>query len=514
MKHSILYIFIFALSFFSQAQREFHATVNGTPNGNGTMQKPWDLQTALSQKPDVVNGNDTIWIHGGIYNGRYSSTLKSTKTNKYITVAPYNNEKVILNGNVDSKKGAVLNVTSTQVIFRDFEITWLGKFSRNEVDLDFRNSAGIYHTSGENCKFYNLIIHDNPGLGFGSWKQTGGTIIENCVIYFNGWVAKNGKGRGEGMYVQNTKDNTRIIKNNIIFANYYKGIEVWSAGRNKDFQFVKNINLEHNIIFNSGTPSGNSYDNLIIATDDRNGINIAKNINVLNNVLYHNTDYLNREVNGDAPSLTLGYTKNSPVEDIVVKNNIILGRNNVLRLLHVKTAIFENNTVYGGYVFLNANEMHYSNNWTFNNNTYFTKKVSAFRVHQDKTYPLKEWQSQFKLDKDSQWHHIKDFDLKNVLAVNQHSQRKNVFNVALFNKQGNDVEVDFSDYKISYGTSYKIYDIENREVLAAQGIIGKNLKILFPMGKVDFIKPLSNDITQKTLSNFGVFVIEFESKRM
>ncbi|MEZ4791899.1 MAG: right-handed parallel beta-helix repeat-containing protein [Gelidibacter sp.] len=513
MKQRILNSIFCFLCLLAQAQHEFHVFPNGKSTGNGTLQNPWDLQTALSQKTNVVNGGDTIWLHQGIYNGRFLSTIASDIDQAFITVAPYLGGKVILNGNVASNRNAVLSIKGKQVIFRDFEITSLGAFSRDENDAQFQVCAGISHTAGEDCRFYNLDIHDNPGLGIGSWKWTGGSIIENCRIYFNGFVAKDGKGRGEGIYVQNTSDHVRLIQNNIIFGNYYKGIEVWSAGRDANFEYVKNITLKDNVIFNSGLPSGNSYDNVIVATDDRNGTNFAHHINVLGNIFYHNTDYADNQVNGNAPSLTIGYVDNAPAEDILVKDNIILGRNNPLRLLHVKSLTFFNNTVYGGYVFLNAGQMEYSKNWNFGNNTYFTKNNNAYRVLQDKNYSLKDWQSKFKLDIDSHWNHIKDFDLMNVLGIAQNAQRPNTFRVALFNKQGDDVEVDFSGYNLSKGSSYSIYDVENPNEIAATGILNGDRKVMFPMGLAKLKKPRHNEAYQKTPSNFGVFIIQFETEK-
>ncbi len=513
MKQSILNFIFCLICLFTQAQKEFHVTTSGKSSGNGTLENPWDLQSALTQKPDVVNGGDTIWLHGGSYNGRFTSTIQSTKENQFIVVAPFHKEKVILNGNVKSDKNAVLNVRGKQVVFKDFEITWLGDFSRDENDKNFQVCAGISHTSGEDCRFYNLIIHNNPGLGIGSWKHSGGSIIENCMIYFNGFVAKNGKGRGEGIYVQNKSDKIRLIKDNVIFSNYYKGIEVWSAGRNADFQYVKNIHLENNIIFNSGFPSGNSYDNVIVATDDRNGINIANNIKVIKNVLYHNTDYLNNQVNGDAPSLTIGYIDNAPAENITIKNNIILGRNNALRLLHVKSMNFTDNIIYGGYVFLNDTEMQYSKNWTLSKNHYYTKKGTPFRINKNKNYNLQDWQSTFKLDMDSEWSRINDFKLEPILSVTKNSHKRNTYTVALFDKKGDDVEVDFSEQKFEKGTSYNIYDVENRNQIVASGIVNTSNKVIFPMNSIIFEKPLHNNIAKKTVSNFGVFIIEFEENK-
>ena len=127
-----------------------------------------------------------------------------------------------------------------------------------------------------------------------------------------------------------------------------------------------------------------------------------------------------------------------------------------------------------------------------------------------KKYKFDDWQTKFKLDQNSQWKNIKEFDLKNVLSISANAQKPNSYTVALFNKQGNDVEVDFSDYNIPIGTTYKIYDVENRHAIAASGIIDKNNKIIFPMTLTTFEKPLHNDKSKKTESNFGVFIIQFE----
>ena len=343
---SILFIFTVV---FSYAQQEFHvfpkndSKTPGSETGNGSLQRPWDLQTALSQRSTVVNGKDTIWLHGGVYNGRFSSTLNSTVNNQYITVSAYKNDNVVLNGNVNSSQDETLKVRSTRVIFQNFEITWLGEFSRQLRKKEglTRKVAGINHLSGKNCKFINLMIYNNPGLGFGTWKSTAGTLIANCYVFNNGVLTIEGRGSGEGFYVQNNSDTeTRLLKDNIIFNNYYKGIEVWSASKHAKTDWIKNITLDNNVIFNSGLRSKyRTVDNIIVATDDRDGINIAKNISVKNNILYHNTNFKGNEVNGDAASLTLGFHKGAPIENVVVDNNIIIGRNNALRIAFANSII-------------------------------------------------------------------------------------------------------------------------------------------------------------------------------
>ena len=90
----------------SFAQKEFHVfpidgkIIKGSPDGDGSLNMPWDLQTALSQSSQHVNGGDIIWLHEGIYNGRFKSILESSNQ-KYITVSAYAEDLVVLNGNVE-----------------------------------------------------------------------------------------------------------------------------------------------------------------------------------------------------------------------------------------------------------------------------------------------------------------------------------------------------------------------------------------------------------------------------
>ncbi|WP_299224821.1 right-handed parallel beta-helix repeat-containing protein [uncultured Psychroserpens sp.] len=516
MKQSFAFVFIFFVGITIFAQQEFHVfpkahtTTPGRASGDGSLENPWDLETALNQKPEVVNGHDIIWLHEGVYNGRYRSTVQSTIPNAYVTVSAYEEDKVTLNGNVKSKREAVLEVNGKQVIYKNFEITWLGDFSRFEADENFKIGRGLRHLKGANCKFYNLRIHDVPGLGFGFWKHGAGSIIEDCIIYNNGYVAKNGRGRGEGIYVQNSSDSTRLIKNSIIFNNYYKGIEVWSAGRRANFEYVKHIKLENNILFNNGLPSGRHLDNIIVASDDRNGINVAKHISVINNVLYHNSNFTKDEIRGDAPSLTLGFNKHAPIEDVIVKDNIIIGRSNGLRILQAKSLTFTNNIIHTGFVQFSWSAKDNANHWNFKNNTYYSRtNRPAFRIVKYKDFKFDEWQTTFNIDHKSTSRVVDDFDLHPVLAFNRYQLNLNTYNVALFDKKGNDVVVDVSKYGIEKGKHYKIYDAENPENVLSSGKVLENRQIVFPMNNNEFLMPLHNTKAQKTPSNFGVFIIDF-----
>ena len=516
MKQLLTFIFSISISAISFAQQDFHvfpkdhSKTPGTSNGIGSMNKPWDLQTALSQSSNVVNSGDTIWLHEGIYNGRYLSTLESLEANKFITVSGFKNDKVVINGNVNSPLKHVFEINGKQVVYKNFEVTFLGDYSRNAKDDEFEVVSGIRHSTGEDCQFINLKVNNIPGVGIGSWKTTGGSIFDGCIIYNNGYI--KGQGRGLGLYIQNNTEKVKVIQNCIIFNNYYKGVEVWSANKKAKNEYVKNMILKNNVFFNNGSPAQLFKDNLIVATGDKNGINIAKNIKVINNIFYHNVDVKNGQINGDAASLSIGYHENAPVEDVVIKNNIIFGRNNALRIAHAKSVTLEGNRIYSGYVSFKSSVLEHINNWNFKNNTYYTKKSSSFRILGDKDYTLQNWQSNFGLDEGSRWKSVKKFDMKSVASVTKYNHKKGAYKVVLFQEDENEVSVDFSKPDIKIGSNYKIYDVENPNVILQTGKLPEDLKITFPMQLNEIEKPLHNTAAQKTLSNFGVFVIEFEEQ--
>ena len=500
------------------AQKEFHVfpvngkNIKGASSGNGSLDKPWDLQTALSQPSERVNGGDIIWLHAGIYTGRFHSVLKSSNS-ELITVSAYTKDKVILNGNVESNAGQVLKVTGNNVVFKNFDITHLGDYSRAKTDKDFRASAGIFHTSGFG-KFQNLRIYNNPGLGFGSWKSTKGSIIEDCLIYYNGFSGEK-RGEGEGMYVQNKSDDLRIIRNNIIFNNYYKGVEVWSASSGHGYEFVKNVELSDNIFFNNGEPSGINRDNLIVATNDNQGVNIAKNIKVKRNVFYHNIDFNDSKNYGYGTSLAVGYRVKALVEDILITDNVLLGRNNPLNLMYIESLEFRNNIVYGGSVNFHKTSIPAieAGRFKLDYNKYYTRKVDAYRIIDYKNYNFSNWQNTFNVDKKSTRQSLASFQIKPVLKVSPLITNPNIFNVALLDKEGDNVVVDFSAYNIEGGMSYQIIDIENSAVVIKSGTVSTSKQIEFPMGLKAYEMPLHNTISTKSAVNFGVYRIEFSTNK-
>ena len=102
--------------------------------------------------------------------------------------------------------------------------------------------------------------------------------------------------------------------------------------------------------------------------------------------------------------------------------------------------------------------------------------------------------------------------MKSVVSVTKFLHKALTYKVVLFQEDGNEVIVDFSKSDIQVGLNYKIYDVENPNVTLKTGKLSEDFKITFPMQLTEFEKPLFKISAQKTLSNFGVFVIEFEDR--
>ena len=75
------------------ALSSFYAAPSGSAAGDGSVGRPWDLQTALT-KPSVMPG-DSILLRGGTYEGAFTSNLTGT-AQAPIRVQQYPGERAVL----------------------------------------------------------------------------------------------------------------------------------------------------------------------------------------------------------------------------------------------------------------------------------------------------------------------------------------------------------------------------------------------------------------------------------
>ena len=217
----------------------FYVAPDGASNGNGSINNPWDLQSALDY-PSGVKPGDTIWIRGGTY-GDGGSTIFNSKlvgeAGKPITVRAFPGEQVVIDGSI--------------MVYREYTTFW----GLEVLNSDLKRSTAIagsypgdisrsdgFNVLASNTKFINNIVHDQ-GEGFGFWKQAVNAELYGNIVYNNGWQGPD-RGHGYSIYAQN-EVGTKLIPDNITFNNFGQyGVHVYGESiQLLGFRFEGNVKL-------------------------------------------------------------------------------------------------------------------------------------------------------------------------------------------------------------------------------------------------------------------------------
>lgn len=260
---------------------------------------------------NVIPG-DTLLLRSGTYNGNRNLNFSGNAQN-YVTVMPYNNERVIINGQ--------LSINGNYVRVMGLEIT------NNAV----RNRSGTVGTVGVNAvgdynEVVNCLIHDHD-QGITTTKGATGHIYYGNLIYFNGWNTQF----GHGIYPQNISSNTKTIKRNVFIDNFGYGIHCYgSLGAN-----VSDFIIDGNACVESGEPRPAGYPGIIISGGDT----IISAI-VRNNMTYNQGDY----PGSGGSSISFGSITGAQVYD-----NYVASTRYGITFSDTQPGItrFDGNTVYG-----------------------------------------------------------------------------------------------------------------------------------------------------------------------
>lgn len=511
----------------------------------GTASQPITVQSYPGEKA-ILNGNTVSYTPGPIVPNPNPPLVNPNKgiynrvKKFYWSLDPEGQadfyDRALLNPNLNQNglklinlpKPAVLNPQGGYVHYKNFEITCLGSFERELTLPNFFRLDGIYlHNSlAVGNKFIELVIYNNSGTGISSWKNSGEQEFNGCLIYNNGWTDLTTiRGHGPAFYVQNQTDDVKLFKNNAVFNNYSGGFEIWSAAQNTTIpDYVKNVDLIGNTVFKGGGAfsNWNFATNVILATDWSNPstpANVARNMNVFDNSLYHSTDYSFTGTSGFGTSLVLGWNSNAPIENINISNNFISGINDAIRFnFATNSLIFNNNIHWGRYVYHQPDNTINCDisNWTFNNNTYYTRFANAFRQYGapfiDRN--IVQWQTDFSIDPSST--RLITSSFQEYTKVRAFDYSNNKYLVTLVRRNGQNVALDIasqvSGFSIPIGTPYRIIDTENYHAEASLPFsnIYSGTPVIFNMQSAAYEMPQNNIVSVKTPTNFGCFIIEFD----
>jgi hypothetical protein len=329
---------------------DFFVSPDGSPFANGSMTRPWDLQTALKHPASIRDG-DTIWVRGGVYSPRsaYATGFRSYlsgETRAPITVRQYPGERAILTEGVKykgSEPQAVLSVMGSNSRFWGLEITsanptrTISVPGPNPSPAVLPLASGV-EVSGAGTKLINLIIHDARG-GLGIWEAATNSEVYGCIIYNNGWMGANG-GHGPGIYCQNRSGDRRLT-DNIVFNQFSTGINGYTVR-----SFLDNITVERNVVFNNAHISDASKDTgaqILFGGETR-----IQHLRIIDNFTFQPLD-----LHGPSVMTDYGAVSN---RDVVITGNYIAGGsgggNYLVSAMRYESVVFSNNTLYSTNGFL------------------------------------------------------------------------------------------------------------------------------------------------------------------
>src|SRR5215472_10399462 len=264
---------------------DFYASASGSPSGNGSINSPWDLQTALNQ-PSSVHPGDTIWLRGGTYVGHYTSYLNGTSSSP-ITVRQYAGERATLDGN-DGTANITLDIDfgSSYAWFWGFEVMNSNPNRTSPNTSPPPNYGEGVHLIGTGTKLINMVIHDTA-QGELTTSETNESY--GNLIYYNGWNGSD-RGHGHGIYLQHQGTTPKPVYDNIIFEQMGFGIHGYTTNGNLDY-----LDVEGNTSFDNGGISAHGWTtNILIG-----GLQVASHPTITDNSTY------NQDLNG---ANNLGYS--------------------------------------------------------------------------------------------------------------------------------------------------------------------------------------------------------------
>ncbi len=282
----------------------FYVSPSGSSSGDGSLARPWDLQTALNH-PSSVKPGAYIFLLKGTYKGQFTTRLRGTSSG-WIIVRNVPDHRVILT----DASGPILDIANTQyVAFIGLELT--SSYTKRTTSRS-ASTYGIRVRQGDDShhiKFINMIVHDVQAQGIGWWQALKDSEIYGSLFYYNGTTQLD-----HGVYAHNVSG-TKYFLNNMVFDNASHGFHGYAETKEKG---LNNLILDRNTFFNNGSIGINTSTGKY-GTYKRN-ILVGGLIKTSNAVITNNLTYYPGK---EGSSLNLGYDGGSA--NSLVANNYFGG---------------------------------------------------------------------------------------------------------------------------------------------------------------------------------------------
>lgn len=310
----------------------WYASPDGGWRGNGSRERPWSLERALSH-PDSVQPGDVIFLLGGLYRPRSPlvSRLRGTAEAPIELRGDPESEAVRID-TVATGASFGLRVADLHARFAGFELfnSTPARWSDLEGAEGDPRGIGVLCQGGAGTELVDLIVHDFGTSVFES--QAGGLKIHGCLFFNSYWDAPD-RSHGPGLYIRNPSGAPRKnIENNIVFQHGRQGLQGFGS-----IPFA-NVGVEGNVFFNNGIAGDGFHRNVMFGNETADHDDLA----IRNNVMYFAPGgYRGHEHNllgGDGGSRELQFTGNWVIHE---------GRE-ALRVQRAESPVIEGNQVFGG----------------------------------------------------------------------------------------------------------------------------------------------------------------------
>jgi len=481
----ILISILFSVATILQAQ--YHVTTTGAPGGDGTINNPWDLTTAFNAT-GVVQPGETVYLHGGTYQGAFRCKLSGSSGN-HITIRPYNFERVIIDVNGVDDDGAIV-LDGAFVIIRDLEM--INSYTER-IDTDPRTlprTRGVY-VNAPDCKVINCLIYDNNQTAVGVFAQASRCEFYGNIVCNNGNISPEGPS-GHGFYSQSVED-FHTIKDNIFFNSMQYGFHLYTEGGT-----IKGFRISGNVIFNSGALGGEGiYNvNMLLGGKQQPG----------GNAIYEDNHF--RHPMTGSKNVQFGY--HGPNEDMIFRNNYITGGSSSLIVSDWTHLTVTGNRIVGtGYmgVFSQDEITPVLKDWD-NNSYYYTSGGVFSFINEGVGANWTTWRTGTGFDSNSTMTTANPSANEIVLRANYYEVGRG--NLVIYNWENlASVPVNLSSV-VPNGSDFYVYDVENiTGSPIAEGTNYQGGSVSVPMNLTTVYDPVGNYpfTPPHTSQDFGTFLI-------
>jgi hypothetical protein len=451
--HALLFALLILPSRMTAAA-EFYAVPNSNRLADGSINRPWDLQTALYHPPAVAPG-DTIWLRGGTYRTStgptevhsFDCTLLGTPANP-ILIKQYPGEAAVIDGGIQCRPG------SGWYQFWNFRITYTGNNRLVRSASDFRPTGLFISAAG--VKVINMVIDNSSTPIF--WPDSGlpngdDGEIYGCIMWGGGeydaytppGTLENPWIRGSAIYAQNVAGR-RTIADNICFRNFTTGPLLYAeVGQANGFT------VEGNISFDPGAGSA-----IEAATLD----NPITSVDILNN-------YCFTEKPGNV--IRLGYQSRSNRNAVVTGNyaaGLGAGTTGLFAIKNWESATIRNNVFFSfgsnkAVASLDRTDGFAGFPFQWDDNSYYALNYWAFITNNSlPSFAFNEWKTATGYDAHSSFTYGAPANV--VMATRRNKYDPARSHLVIFNWAGaNSVVYDLANAGLKSGDSYEIRDAQN-----------------------------------------------------